>query len=195
MNPYLAKFDWLGAMRTWFVVIFFVAALGYLLAALTAGLARRSLIDGFVAAARGALELLRELASLSPRRIGALAWHNVLESIRRRMLLAVFGVLVVVFMFGGWFLPSRPTEQVKVYVGFVLLSSTLIAIPAAGLLACLSLPIDIRDKTIHTVVTKPVRRLEIILGRILGLTFVATVFLAVMGTASYVYMRRKIGRA
>jgi hypothetical protein len=164
-----------------------------LLASLIAGLSRRSLFDGFAASASGAADLIRDLIALSPRRIGALAWHSVLESIRRRMLLAVFGVLVVVFMFAGWFLQGRPTEQVRVYVSFVLATSTLILIPAAGVLACLSLPIDIRDKTIHTVVTKPVRRLEIILGRILGLTLVATIFLVVMGMVSYVYLRRSVG--
>src|SRR5262245_46711870 len=195
MNLALSHFDWLTAAQTWFWVILCAAVAGYLIASIIAGLRRGSLIDGFAAAAQGGLDLFRDAVALSPRRLGALAWNSVRESIRRRMLLAVFGILVVVFMFGGWFLSSRPTEHVKVYVSFVLLSSTLIAIPAAGLLACLSLPSDIRDKTIHTVVTKPVRRLEIIVGRILGMTFVATVFLAVMGTASYVYMRRKIGRA
>jgi hypothetical protein len=102
-----------------------------LLASLIAGLSRRSLFDGFAASASGAADLIRDLIALSPRRIGALAWHSVLESIRRRMLLAVFGVLVVVFMFAGWFLQGRPTEQVRVYVSFVLATSTLILIPAA----------------------------------------------------------------
>jgi hypothetical protein len=189
----MSDFSWKAGFQTWCSVVLCTAAIGFILSSLIAGLSRRSLIDGFVATGRGAIDFFRDLASLSPRRIGALAWHSVLESIRRRMLLAVFGVLAVIFMFGGWFLDARPTEQVRVYVGFVLLSSTLIAIPAGGLLACLSLPSDIRDKTIHTVVTKPVRRLEIILGRVLGMTFVATVFLAVSGLVSYVYMWRSVG--
>jgi ABC-type transport system involved in multi-copper enzyme maturation permease subunit len=54
------------------------------------------------------------------------------------------------------------------------------------------LPGDIRDKTIHTVVTKPVRRLEIVVGRIIGLTVITTALLIVMGVVSYVYMRRSV---
>jgi ABC-type transport system involved in multi-copper enzyme maturation permease subunit len=145
----------------------------------------RAWSDGFIAAANGAMDFLRDLFAFSTRRLWAIAWHSILESIRRRMLLAVFGVLVVIFMFGGWFLPSKPTEQVKVYVSFVFLSSTLIAVAAGWLLACLSLPSDIRDKTIHTVVTKPVRRLEIVVGRIIGLTIISTGILMAMGLVSF----------
>ena len=193
MHTTLSNFDWGQAAKAWGLVVLIASVVGYFLASLRAGLARGSLIDGFVATAGGVIELFRDMTAFSWRRIWALAWHSVLESVRRRMLLAVFVIVAVVFMFGGWFLESRPTEQVKIYVSFVMLAATLTAIPAGGLLACLSLPSDIRDKTIHTVVTKPVRRLEIIVGRTLGLTIVITVFLFVMGVFSYVYMRRSVG--
>ena len=98
------------------------------------------------------------------------------------MLLAVLAVFVVFFLFAGWYLSSRPTEQVKVYVSFVMMAATLIAMIASGLLACMSLPGDIKDMTIHTVVTKPVRRLEIVLGRTLGLTIVATAISSLTST-------------
>ncbi len=192
MNTPITEPTWVSAVVTWISVLLAVSAGGYVLAGLLAARTRGSLIDGFVGAAKGALDLPRDLMALSFRRLWAIAYHSILESIRRRLLLAVFGVLIVIFMFGGWFLPSRPTEQVKVYVSFVLLASTLIVLPAGGLLACLSLPSDIQDKTIHTVVTKPVRRLEIIIGRILGLTVVATAILTVMGAMSYIYMRRSV---
>lgn len=192
MNTAGSGFNWGSGVLTWLMVILITSAVGFVLAGLLAGRARGSLVDGFFAAANGAMDFLRDLFALSSRRLWAIAWHSILESIRRRMLLAVFGVLVVIFMFGGWFLPSKPTEQVKVYVSFVFLSSTLIAIAAGWLLACLSLPGDIQDKTIHTVVTKPVRRLEIVIGRIIGLTVVTTAILIVMGLVSYVYMRRSV---
>jgi hypothetical protein len=193
MNNAGPAFNWSAGVQTWLAVIAAASAVCFVVSSLLAARARGSLIDGIVAAGAGTIGFLRDVFAFSPRRLWAIAWHSILESIRRRMLLAVFLVLVVIFMFGGWFLPSKPTEQVKVYVSFVFLSSTLIAIAAGWLLACLSLPSDIRDKTIHTVVTKPVRRLEIVIGRIIGLTVISTAILVLMGVVSYVYMTRSVG--
>jgi len=192
MNTAGTPFNWGAGLLTWLTVIAFASAICFVVASLLAARARGSLIDGIIAAGSGTMDFLRDLFAFSSRRLWAIAWHSILESIRRRMLLGVFGVLAVLFMFGGWFLQSKPTEQVKVYVSFVFLSSSLIAIAAAWLLACLSLPSDIRDKTIHTVVTKPVRRLEIVVGRIIGLTIISTGILIAMGVVSYVYMRRSV---
>jgi len=150
-------------------------------------------VEGFSSAIDCSVGLFSEVVSLSLRRVWAITWHCMLESLRRRMLLAVLAVFVVLFLFAGWYLPSRPTEQVRVYVSFVLMSSTLIAMVASGLLACLGLPSDIKDQTIHTVVTKPVRRLEIVAGRALGLTILASAILVVMGLVSYVYLTRSVG--
>ncbi len=55
-------------------------------------------------------------------------------------------------------------------------------------LSCFSLPTDIKNKTIHTIATKPVRSTEIILGRILGFTAVGTMLLVAMGLLSYVFV-------
>ena len=171
-----------------------VVCLLSLLAFIGGGILAWLSLNSFIAALALVVErvagLIRDLASLSPRRLWALAWHNVRESVRRRMLLAILAVFLGLFLFAGWYLPSRPTEQVKVYVSFVLMASTLIAMVGCGLLACLSLPIDIREQTIHTVVTKPVRRLEIVVGRMLGLTLVASAILGVMGVVSYGYLAR-----
>jgi ABC-type transport system involved in multi-copper enzyme maturation permease subunit len=55
-----------------------------------------------------------------------------------------------------------------------------------------SLPADIKNRTITTIVTKPVRSSEIVLGRILGFTLIGTVLLAVMGIASYLFVVRSL---
>ncbi len=54
------------------------------------------------------------------------------------------------------------------------------------------MPNDIRDRTLHTVVTKPVRKLEIVLGRVLGFTAVGTVLLAGIGLLSYGFTVRSL---
>src|SRR5262249_53038633 len=55
-----------------------------------------------------------------------------------------------------------------------------------------SLPTDIKNRTITTVVTKPVRTAEIVLGRIIGFTLIGTALLAIMAAASYVFVVRSL---
>ena len=61
-----------------------------------------------------------------------------------------------------------------------------------GILACFSLPTDIKQQTIFTVVTKPVQKLEILLGRILGLVFLMTFILAAAAGVSLIYVARGV---
>ena len=191
MDTPIENFDLRAAFLTWVAVILVVGILGFLLSSLFSGVFR----GGLRAAVRFQLTAVRNLfgdvTQLSGRRVWAITWHAVIESLRRRILV-VFGVFALLFLFAGWYLPSRPTEQVRVYVSFVMMSSMLIAMIAVVLLAAMSLPGDIRSQTIHTVVTKPIRRLEIVLGRVLGFTIVASALLLVMGLFSYIYLIRSV---
>jgi len=56
------------------------------------------------------------------------------------------------------------------------------------LISSFSLPDDIKNKTIYTIVTKPVRATEIVLGRIVGFGLLGTGLLALMGAISYVFV-------
>src|SRR5207249_4993094 len=47
-------------------------------------------------------------------------------------------------------------------------------------------------RTIYTIVTKPVRASEIVLGRILGFTFASTILLVIMAAASYLFVGRAL---
>ena len=49
------------------------------------------------------------------------------------------------------------------------------------ILTPLSLPTDIQQQTIYTVVSKPVRRLEMIWGRMIGYMALVTLLVAVFG--------------
>jgi ABC-type transport system involved in multi-copper enzyme maturation permease subunit len=59
-------------------------------------------------------------------------------------------------------------------------------------LACFSIPTDIKQQTIFTVVTKPAQKIEIVLGRILGLIALMTSILAVSGAVSLIYVARGV---
>ena len=134
---------------------------------------------------------LRELCILSPRRVTALAWLAVKESFRRHVLIGLL-VFLLILVFAGWFLGTRGPDPARLYISFVLTSTTYLVLLLALFLSALSLPADIRDRTIYTVVTKPVRAGEVVLGRILGIAAVGTVMLAVMGACSYLFVVRSL---
>lgn len=137
---------------------------------------------------------LRDLVAISPRRVMALAWLAVQESLRRRVLVG-FGVFLLILLFAGWFLDTTTTDPATLYMSFVLTATTWLVLLMALFLSALSLPADIRNRTIYTIVTKPVRAGEIVLGRIVGFTLIGTMLLAVMGVFSYVFVVRALDHA
>jgi hypothetical protein len=138
--------------------------------------------------------MLSDLVSISPRRVWALAQLTWREAIRRKALL-VFVVFAILFMFAGWFLQSSDLGaelQVKVYVTFVLRAISWLILPVVLLLSCWGIPEDIKQRSLHTVVTKPARRLEIVLGRMLGFSIVATLVLVVMSVVGWLWINRQL---
>ena len=123
------------------------------------------------------------------RRILAIARLAVQEAIRRRVLLA-FAIFAVIFLFAGWFLDTKSNDPARLYLSFVLTTTNYLVILLALFLSAFSLPADIKNKTIFTVVTKPVRSGEIVLGRIVGFTAVISVLLIAMCVVSYFFVVR-----
>lgn len=134
---------------------------------------------------------LRELLFISPRRIIALTRLAIQESIRRRVLVA-FVVFVVILLFASWFLEIDNAEPLRLYLSFVMTATTYLVLLLALLLSTFSLPNDIKSKTFYTVVTKPVRAAEIVMGRILGFVVTGTMVLVVMGVVSYFFIVRTL---
>jgi hypothetical protein len=137
---------------------------------------------------------LGDLVSISPRRVSALAWLAVQESLRRRVLVG-FGVFVLILLFAGWFLDTQSRDPATLYLSFVLTATTYLVLLMALFLSVFSLPADIKNKTIHTVVTKPVRPGEIVLGRIVGFALIGTLLLLIMGASSYVFVVRVLNHS
>ena len=128
---------------------------------------------------------------ISPRRVFALARLAVQESLRRRVL-AGLGVFIVILAFAIWFLDARTPDPAKLYLSFVLTATTWLVLIMMVFLSAFSLPNDIKNHTIYTIVTKPVRPSEIVLGRILGFVAVGTALLVIMGLFSYVFVVRAL---
>ncbi len=189
-NP--VPFDVAAGLTHWVVVMLAVLIVVFvttlLISVLTLGLAGPAevlthIFGGFL-----------DLIGTSPRRCLALMQLTFREALRRKTLW-VFAVFAVLFLFAGWFLSDVTADaelQVKNYVSFVLRTISWLILPVALLLACWGLPEDIKARSLHTVVTKPVRRHEIVLGRILGYTAIGGLVLAGMAGVGYVWINRQL---
>ncbi len=157
---------------------------GYLVAAL-----RHGPIKAVPITARTIAGGLVDLLSMSPRRIFALTWLSVKDSIRRRVVV-VFGVFILIILFAGWFIDPGTAHPLRLYISFVLPATSYLVLALVLFLSVFSIPADLKSKTLHTVVTKPVHASEIVLGRMLGYIAVGTILLVVMGAISYVFVLR-----
>jgi hypothetical protein len=194
----LPYFQWLiygGEQTLGALPNFLLVFLGIAMAALVVGYAvaasRRGLMRGGDVAYRTVAGGLGEVVQTSPRRIWALARLAIKESMRRRVIVAL-GVFFLILLFANWFLTTNTQDPARLYLSFVLTASTYLVLGVALLLSAFSLPGDFKSKTIYTVVTKPVRSGEIILGRIIGFSIVATVLLAIMAVGSYIFVIRSL---
>ena len=97
-------------------------------------------------------------------------------------------IFLLFFLFYDWFRPHKPEDQLRGYVQDTFGWMTLFLLLIAAILASFSIPRDIRQQTIHTIITKPVERFEIVLGRFLGFTMLMTLVLLVMSTVSLLYV-------
>lgn len=188
-------YDLLDALKH-FLKVFGSSMLIALFVCLIVGVITRG-SKGFVDVFRGVLDFFVQIVHISCRRIWSLTTLTIRESLRQKILF-VFIIFAVLFMFAGWFLSGaadRPDLQVQSYIDFVLKAISWLVIPIMLLLACWSLPEDIRLRTIHTVVTKPVYRIEIVIGRMLGFTLLGTAILVVMGGIGYIWITRQVPEA
>lgn len=148
-------------------------------------------IGGAGAIVAAGLPFALSLSSLRFRRIWAMARLSFKEAIRNRVLYG-FSAMLLVLLFGSWFIPHKPEYQVRTYVGVVYWVMKILLLVTAIILAAFSIPTDIRRQTIHTITTKPVERFEIILGRFLGFTWLMTLVLLLMTSVSVVYVLRGV---
>jgi ABC-type transport system involved in multi-copper enzyme maturation permease subunit len=133
------------------------------------------------------LPILADLTRVSLRRIWAIARLSFKEAVRRKVLW-VFAILLLIVLFGSWFIPNKPENQLRTYVQVVFGGMTLLMLVLAVLIAAFGIPDDIRHQTIHTVLTKPVQRFEIFLGRFAGYAALMTASLVLVSGVALLYV-------
>jgi hypothetical protein len=132
---------------------------------------------------------LSDVLRLSPKRIWAIGSVGFRESIRRRVLwvtpLAMLGIIAVSQLSH----PFDEQDAIRQTTKYCLFASGVVVVIASLILACTSLPKEIDNRVIYTIVTKPATRLEIVLGKTLGFACTSAMILLVMGLFSYGYLR------
>ena len=146
--------------------------------------------EAFYVIAKVIGEAIPDFLGTSPRRITAIAGLSIKEALRRRVILVTFGIFAGALLFGGWFMNAGSDNPDQIYVNFVLWGTQLLILLMGMLISAFSLPEDIKNKTIYTIVTKPVRATEIVIGRIFGFGILATSLLALMALISFAFVWR-----
>ena len=83
----------------------------------------------------------------------------------------------------------EPSGVIRVYMTIFLRAQALILLVYLGILACVTLP---RERERHTLVTtgsKPISRLELLLGKVIGLSAAGAVLLLIMMILTWGYMK------
>jgi len=180
------------ALRNWGIVAGSLALVAVVLSFLLTML--RFGPRGTAVFTRGLTGYVADIFSMSPKRVLAVARLTLKEAIRRKALM-VFVVFALLLMFAGWFMSSgnsRASISVGVQIWFLLTAISWLVLPAVMFLSCWSIPEEIRVRSLHTVVTKPIRRIEVVLGRMVGFGAVVTIVVIIMGTAGYIWIQRQV---
>ncbi|MCG8585772.1 MAG: ABC transporter permease, partial [Pirellulales bacterium] len=137
----------------------------------------------------------RDVAGFSFRRVFGLARLAWREAMRKHVwiVFVVFCVILAVTVLLSGDGGSTSTENpAKLLITFVMSASAYLALFLGLFLSTFSIPNDVKQRTIYTVATKPVRAGEIVLGRIIGFAAFGTVMLAMMGVVSYLFVGRAV---
>jgi len=181
-------FDWIGLASLNWVLVVGILALAVIVLSFLIG----TILNGPARTERKMYGVFRDAAGdlflISPRRVGALARLAIQESLSRWVLVAL-ALFVVAVMFLSWFMRDR---AVTTYIDYLLFLTAVLVIAVSCFLSAFSLPTDIAQRTIYTIVTKPVRASEIVLGRMIGFTAVGTSLLAIAALIGYLFVVRVV---
>ena len=142
--------------------------LGHPLSRMAIGLELALAAAGLVALIGFGGPFVRDCFRLRWGRIYALAKLSFKEAVRRRVVWVFLAILLVYLFPARWFFQEKPEDELKSIVGVTTRGMNVLLVSVGLLLAAFSIPNDIKNLTIHTIVTKPVERFEIVLGRFFG---------------------------
>ena len=124
-------------------------------------------------------------------KILAIAWISIRNAVRSRVVVVLLGILLL----GIVGIPltvkgdGTPGGYVQILVRYTLGFAGLLLALATVWAGCAAVSMEIQERQIHLIVTKPVRRLQIGLGKWLGLVALNAAALALCGAVTYGLLR------
>src|SRR5690606_67295 len=101
-------------------------------------------------------------------RVATIAASTVTQLVRMKTFYFLLAFALVVVAVGNFNIPATPAKELsmikKVAFGTMDIFAWLFAIVATALL----IPKDVEDRTLYTILSKPVRRVEYLLGKLCG---------------------------
>jgi hypothetical protein len=123
---------------------------------------------------------------LNPRRIGVIATHTFTQLVRMKVFyfLAIFAVIVLgsnLFNIQGIGRPDlQGMDVLRMIRSWSLGTMTLFSVVLGVVATALLLPKDVEDRTLYTILAKPVPRLDYLIGKLAGVLMLIFVSLLVM---------------
>src|SRR5437867_2670010 len=126
-----------------------------------------------------------DLVKLRAQRLWALTRLGFKEALQYRIPWVLLVLVLLPFLFRNALMSKvRPVDEFRVLVEGAAFWVMLLVLITGVVLSAFSLPNDIKNQTIHTVVTKPVERFEVVLGRFFGYAGLMTLALIGMTAVS-----------
>jgi ABC-type Na+ efflux pump permease subunit len=127
-------------------------------------------------------------------RIRAIASNTLLELIRLKVFYFMLLFAVVIIGSSLFMVKFSFQEQFQVLKDVSLGAMSIFTWLLAVLSTAMLLPNDIEDRTLYTILAKPVPRLEYLLGKLIGVLLMLAIAMALMGVvfAAILYARQQI---
>ena len=124
-----------------------------------------------------------------------IAGHTFREVIRKKILHVLIGLGILIIAVSP-FIPTtdEPDARVKMMLVVFFQVVVLLCIVGVIILSATSLPYEIEDRTIYGVLSKPVSRLKIVVGKISGFALVSALLLIILGLVNVVAIQRIASR-
>src|SRR3989338_2258038 len=121
-----------------------------------------------------------------------IAGHTFREVIRKKILHVLIGIGVLIVIVSP-FIPTtdEPDARVKMMLVVFFQVVVLLCIVGVIILSATSLPHEIEDRTIYGILSKPVSRLKIVVGKITGFALLSALVLVILGLVNVVSIQGK----
>lgn len=122
-------------------------------------------------------------------RLWAVARMTLLEAVRRKVFFILL-IFAAALLSGTLFFPAVDGDaRLRLLQAWSLRAATLFSAIVGLFLAGFSIPGDVEQKRVHLLVTKPLPKPLLFLGRLLGFALLLAVFIGVTGLISTTFMR------